>query len=66
VKQPNGKFQARQVEVGKQSESAIVITSGLKEGEVVALSDPTANKKQGNTEEKKSSSSSAMPMPGVK
>lgn len=64
VKQPNGKFEARQVEVGKQSESAIVITSGLKEGEFVALSDPTANKKQGNTEEKKSSSSSAMPMPG--
>jgi multidrug resistance efflux pump len=64
VKQANGKFQARQVELGKQSESAIVITSGLKEGEIVALSDPTANKKQGNTEEKKASSSSAMPMPG--
>ncbi len=65
VKQANGKFQARQVEVGKQSESAIVITSGLKEGEIVALSDPTANKKQGNTEEKKGSSA-AMPMPGGK
>jgi hypothetical protein len=64
VKQANGKFQARQVELGKQSESAIVITSGLKEGEIVALSDPTANKKQGSTEEKKASSSSAMPMPG--
>ncbi|MBZ5584188.1 MAG: HlyD family secretion protein [Acidobacteriia bacterium] len=67
VKLANGKFQAREVQLGKASESVMVITAGLKEGEEVALSDPTANKnKQQNTEEKKSSSSPSGMLPGAK
>jgi hypothetical protein len=67
VMQKNGKFQPREVEMLKKSETTMVLASGVREGEVVALEDPTANKsdKKGATEEKKGSSS-AMPMPGAK
>jgi biotin carboxyl carrier protein len=38
----NGKFEPRTVKTGKRSESTIVIASGLKPGDTVALADPTA------------------------
>jgi multidrug resistance efflux pump len=48
----NGKFQPRAVQLVKQSESMMVISSGVEAGEVVAMADPTAGKKKSG--EKKS------------
>lgn len=44
----NGKeFVARQIQVGKKNEDEVVVTGGLREGESVALVDPTKAQKQG-------------------
>jgi hypothetical protein len=51
----------------KQSESFMVLASGVEAGDVVALSDPTLSKaadKMSKTEEKKGSGT-GMPMPGA-
>jgi hypothetical protein len=40
----NERFQERAVKLAKRSESTMVISEGLKPGEVVALSDPTAQR----------------------
>jgi hypothetical protein len=53
----NGKFEPRPVRLVKQSESMMVISSGLEAGEVVAMADPTAGKKNG---EKKAAGGNAM------
>ena len=67
VLQANGNFAARAVKVVKQSESTMVLESGVEPGEVVALADPTANKAEKNkTEETKKSTSATSMMPGGK
>jgi multidrug resistance efflux pump len=67
VLQANGNFAARAVKVAKQSESTMVLESGVEPGEVVALADPTANKAEKNkTEETKKSTSATSMMPGGK
>ncbi len=43
----NGKFEPRQVQLVKQSESTMVIASGVTPGEVVALADPAPGPKKG-------------------
>jgi multidrug efflux pump subunit AcrA (membrane-fusion protein) len=53
----DGKFEPRPVQLVKQSESMMVISSGVTAGEIVAMADPTANKKNG---EKKSAGGGAM------
>ena len=53
----DGKFEARPVQLVKQSESMMVIASGVTAGEIVAMADPTATKKNG---EKKSAGAGAM------
>jgi hypothetical protein len=53
----DGKFEPRPVQLVKQSESMMVIASGVQAGEIVAMADPTANKKNG---EKKSAGAGAM------
>ncbi|MEO8372658.1 MAG: efflux RND transporter periplasmic adaptor subunit, partial [Candidatus Solibacter sp.] len=50
--QKNGKFEARPVKLVKQSESMMVIESGVTAGEIVAMADPTPDKK-GKAGEKK-------------
>jgi hypothetical protein len=66
VQGKDGKFSPRAVELVKQSESFMVLASGVEAGEVVALSDPTLSKsdKMSKTEEKKGSGT-GMPMPGA-
>ena len=59
VQGKNGKFQPRPVQLVKQSESTMVISSGVEAGEIVAMSDPTLDKKK-NGEKKSTSSGSAM------
>ena len=46
--QKNGKFDARPVKLVKQSESMMVIESGVEAGEIVAMADPSPDKKKAN------------------
>jgi multidrug resistance efflux pump len=63
VQLKNKRFEPREVQLVKQSESMMVLASGVKAGEVVALSDPTAQKSgKKETGEKKSQGS---PMGGM-
>ncbi|HUB78377.1 MAG TPA: efflux RND transporter periplasmic adaptor subunit [Bryobacteraceae bacterium] len=70
VQQRNGKFQPRKVQLGKRSESMMVLKSGVDPGDVVALSDPTAGKTAANgkkAEKKPPSGNNPMSsMPGGK
>ncbi|MGA2769644.1 MAG: efflux RND transporter periplasmic adaptor subunit [Bryobacteraceae bacterium] len=55
VQQKNKRFEPREVQLVKQSESMMVLASGVKAGDIVALSDPTAQKSgKKETGEKKS------------
>ena len=64
VQNANGNhFEERVVKLAKRSESVMVIAEGLKPGEVVALSDPTA--KKNNKNEKSSGSSKSLGMPSA-
>ena len=65
VQQKNGKFEAREVQLVKQSESMMVLGGGVEPGEIVALGDPTADK-NAKKEEKKASSNPMSSMPGGK
>jgi hypothetical protein len=40
----SGKFEPREVQLVKQSESTMVLSGGVQPGEIVALADPTADK----------------------
>jgi len=63
VQQKNKKFEPREVQLVKQSETMMVLASGVKQGDIVALSDPTAQKSgKKETGEKKSQGS---PMGGM-
>ncbi|MBZ5617945.1 MAG: efflux RND transporter periplasmic adaptor subunit [Acidobacteriia bacterium] len=68
VQQKNGKFEAREVQLQKQSESLMVLASGVRPGEVIALADPTVDK----SDKKKSADKKSPPgnpmggMPGGK
>lgn len=63
--QKKGKYEPRPVQLVKQSESMMVIASGVQPGEVVAMADPTADKKKNG--EKKSQGGNPMGgMPGGK
>jgi hypothetical protein len=67
--QKNGKFEPREVQLLKQSESLMVLSSGVQPGEIVALADPSAEKsdKKGKNAEKKSAPGNPMGgMPGGK
>jgi hypothetical protein len=56
--QKNGKFEVRPVQLVKQSESMMVISSGVQAGEIVAMADPSADKKKNG--DKKSPGGNAM------
>ena len=60
VEQKNGRFVAREVGLAKQSESLMVLTSGVNPGEIVALSDPTLDRN--GKKEKGDKKSEANPM----
>jgi HlyD family secretion protein len=63
--QKNGKFEPRTVQLVKQSETLMVLASGVEAGEIVALADPTANKAD-KKDDKKSQGNSMPGMPGGK
>jgi hypothetical protein len=64
--QQNGRFESREVQLQKQSESLMVLSSGVKPGEIVALSDPTATPDKKGKSEKKSQSNPMGAVPGSK
>jgi multidrug resistance efflux pump len=67
VQTANGKFSPRVVKVMKQSETTMVLESGVEPGELVALQDPTANKaEKGKAEETKKPTSATSMLPGGK
>ncbi|HUI58514.1 MAG TPA: efflux RND transporter periplasmic adaptor subunit [Bryobacteraceae bacterium] len=66
VRQANGKFEPREVQVAKQSESMMVLAGGVEPGEIVALADPTADKSGKNKGEKKAGNNPMSSMPGGK
>jgi HlyD family secretion protein len=63
VQQARGKFEAREVQLLKQSESLMVLGGGVKPGEIVSLSDPTADKSKKDKSDKKVGSGAAGSMP---
>jgi hypothetical protein len=63
VQQKNKRFEAREVQLVKQSESMMVLASGVQPGDIVALSDPTADKS--GKKEKGEKKSQANPMGGM-
>ncbi len=65
VRQKDGRFDSREVKLKTQSESAIVISSGVQPGEVIALADPTASPKKGKSQ-KKAQDNPMGSMPGGK
>ena len=67
VQNKDRKFEPREVQLLKRSESTMVLASGVQPGEIIALSDPTANKSgKAGKGEKKSQGSPAGSMPGGK
>ena len=60
VKTPTG-FEAREVTAARRTESTMVISAGLKPGEVLALSDPFAVKKTAAAPEKQQSAPAGLP-----
>ena len=63
VQQKNKRFVAREVQLVKQSESMMVLASGVQPGEIVALSDPTADKS--GKKEKSEKKTPGSPMGGM-
>jgi hypothetical protein len=57
-------FEPRVIKPLKRSESTMVIAGGLKAGETIALSDPTARKGAKKKEEKSGGSGPSMPVGG--
>jgi multidrug resistance efflux pump len=65
--QKNGKFEPREIQLIKRSESTMVIKSGVEPGEIIAMADPTADKDKKGKGDKKSGGSGAMSgMPATK
>jgi hypothetical protein len=63
VQLKNKKFEPREVQLVKQSESMMVLASGVQAGDIVALSDPTADKS--GKKEKGEKKSTGSPMGGM-
>jgi Barrel-sandwich domain of CusB or HlyD membrane-fusion len=63
VQQKNKRFLPREVQLVKQSESMMVLASGVQPGDIVALSDPTADKS--GKKEKSEKKTPGSPMGGM-
>jgi hypothetical protein len=65
VQQKDGKYQPREVQLMKQSESTMVLSGGVEAGETIALGDPSpgAGDKKGKSD-KKSGSGAMSALPG--
>ena len=66
VQNKNRRYEPRPVQLVKQSESMMVIASGVQPGETVAMADPTASKDKKNGEKKSQGGNPMGGMPGGK
>jgi len=64
VQAKNGKFEPREVQLVKQSESMMVLAGGVQPGEIIAMADPTAKKNEKGADKKGSSNNPMGGMPG--
>lgn len=60
----NGRLAPRKIEIGARSESQVVITSGLEEGEMISLEPPDGEGRSRNQKKSKKSGSKSAPTPG--
>jgi hypothetical protein len=58
--QQNGKFEAREIQLLKRSESMMVLSGGVRPGEIIAMADPTVSASDKKKNEKKQGGSGAM------
>ena len=58
--QKDGKFEPREIQLIKRSESMMVLAGGVKPGEIIAMADPTVDKDKKNKGEKKQSGGGPM------
>jgi multidrug efflux pump subunit AcrA (membrane-fusion protein) len=65
VQQKNGKFEAREVQLVKRSESTMVLAGGVQPGEVIAMADPTADRDKKGKGDKKGGGGGGGPMSGM-
>jgi multidrug efflux pump subunit AcrA (membrane-fusion protein) len=66
VQNKEGRFEPREIQLVKQSESLMVLASGVAPGDVVALADPTASKSDKKGGDKKSQGNAVGSVPGGK
>jgi hypothetical protein len=64
VQEKNGRFEPREIQLIKRSESMMVLSGGVKPGEIIAMADPTADKDKKNKGDKKQSGGGG-PMSGM-
>lgn len=64
VQQTDGKFEPREVQILKRSESTMVLAGGVNPNDVIAMSDPTADKSKKNKGQKESSGGAMGSLPG--
>jgi hypothetical protein len=66
VQDAKGKFSPREIKLVKQSESMMVVASGIQPGETIAMADPTVKKSDKKGEKKGSGGNPMGGMPGGK
>jgi multidrug efflux pump subunit AcrA (membrane-fusion protein) len=64
--QKNGKFEPREIQLVKRSESLMVLAGGVEPGEIIAMADPTATDKKGKNDKKSQGGGAMGVMPGGK
>ncbi len=63
VQTRRGRFEPREVQLVKRSETMMVLAGGVEPGEVIAMSDPTAEKSDKKKNDRKSNSGAMEAMP---
>jgi len=66
VQDARGKFNPREIKLVKQSESMMVVASGVQPGEIIAMADPTVKKSDKKGDKKGSGGNPMGGMPGGK
>jgi hypothetical protein len=64
VQQANGRFEPREVQILKRSESTMVLSGGVNPNDVIAMADPTADKSKKGKNQKESSGNAMGALPG--
>ena len=63
VQTGHGRFEPREVQLVKRSETMMVLAGGVEPGEIIAMSDPTADQSDKKKNDRKSNSGAMEAMP---